>query len=87
MDAAFIERVKRNVEYQRERKGPPEGFPSFPPVSGGRYTDPNFLALEDARMWKRSWLYACHTDEIPGGGQLCSVEEDRVTDSHRARQR
>ncbi|MEM7432201.1 MAG: aromatic ring-hydroxylating dioxygenase subunit alpha [Pseudomonadota bacterium] len=70
MDAAFIERVKRNVEYQRERKGPPEEFPSFPPVSGGRYTDPQFLALEDARMWKRSWLYACHVDEIPNAGNF-----------------
>ncbi len=68
MDAAFIERVKRNVDYQRERKAPPEGFPAFPPIAGDRYTDPDFLALEDARMWKRSWLYACHTDELPEAG-------------------
>ena len=50
MDAAFIERVKRNVDYQRERKSPPDGFPQFPPIAGDRYTDPEFLALEDAQM-------------------------------------
>ncbi len=68
MDAAFIERVKRNVEYQRERKAPPEDFPSFPPIPGERYTAQAFLALEDAHLWKRSWLYACHTDELPEAG-------------------
>ncbi len=68
MDAAFIERVKRNVEYQRERKAPPDGFPAFPPIPGARYTDPDFLALEDARLWKRSWLYACHSDELAEPG-------------------
>ena len=56
MDAAFIERVKSNVQYQRERKAPPEGFPSLPRIPGERYTDPEFLALEDRYLWKRSWL-------------------------------
>ena len=70
MDAAFVERVKRNVEYQRERKAPPDGFPPFPPIPGGRYTDPDFLKLESARMWKRSWLYACHTDEVAEPGSF-----------------
>ena len=70
MDAAFIERVKRDVDYQRERKAPPEGFPQFPPIPGGRYTDPAFLALEEAALWKRSWLYACHTDELPEAGSF-----------------
>ncbi len=68
MDAAFIERVKANVDYQRERKAPPDGFPSFPPIPGGRYIDSDFLALEDAALWKRSWLYACHIDELPEQG-------------------
>lgn len=68
MDAAFIERVKANVDYQRERKAPPDGFPSFPPIPGGRYVDSEFLALEDAALWKRSWLYACHIDELSEQG-------------------
>ena len=68
MDTAFIERVKRNVQYQRERKAPPEGFPAFPPIPGGRYVDPDFLAIEECALWKRSWLYACHIDELPEAG-------------------
>jgi len=68
MDAAFIERVRKNVEYQRERKSPPDGFPAFAPIAGRRYTDPGFLALESERLWKRSWLYACHVDELPQAG-------------------
>ena len=70
MDAEFIERVKRNVDYERERKSPPDGFPAFPPIAGGRYTNPSFLALEDKFLWKRSWLYACHSDELPEPGSF-----------------
>ncbi|MDJ0940610.1 MAG: aromatic ring-hydroxylating dioxygenase subunit alpha [Woeseiaceae bacterium] len=70
MDAAFIDRVKSNVEYQRTRKSPPEGFPAFPPIPGGRYTDPEFLAVEEERLWKRAWLYACHVDELPEPGSF-----------------
>lgn len=70
MDAAFIKRVKRQVEWHRERKAPPEGFPAFPPISGERYKDPDFLTLEDQRMWKRAWLYACHVDELPDSGSF-----------------
>ena len=68
MDASFIERVKNNVQYQRERKEPPEGFPALAAIAGDRYKDPRFLALEDEYLWKRSWLYACHTDELPESG-------------------
>ena len=68
MDAAFIERVKTNVDYQRRRKLPPEGFPSLPPIPGGRYVDRTFLALEDTALWKRAWVYACHIDELPEQG-------------------
>ncbi len=68
MDAAFIQRVKDNVAWQKERKAPPEGFPPFPPIPGGRYLDPDFLRLEANQMWQRAWLYACHVDEIPEAG-------------------
>ena len=40
----------------------------MPPIPGGRYTDPDFLALERRYLWQRSWLYACHTDELPEPG-------------------
>ena len=37
---------------------------------GGRYTDPAFLALEEAHVWKKTWLYGCHIDEIPEPGHF-----------------
>lgn len=68
MDDVLTERIKRSMAAEKERKGPPEGFPAFPPLPAARYTDPDFLALEEKHLWKKSWLYACHMDEIPEVG-------------------
>jgi choline monooxygenase len=68
MDQAFIDHVLEGCAFERNRKGPPEGFPALPPIPGGRYTDPRFLELEQQFLWKHSWLYACHVDELPGKG-------------------
>jgi phenylpropionate dioxygenase-like ring-hydroxylating dioxygenase large terminal subunit len=70
MDAATVERLKAGMHYEAERSGPPEGFPKLPVIPGGRYTDPAFLALEHEYLWRRSWLFACHTDEIPEPGSF-----------------
>lgn len=56
------------VAYERARTGSPEGFPSLPPLPAGRYVDTDFLALEDRYLWKRSWLYAGHRDQLPESG-------------------
>lgn len=56
------------MDYERDRKETPEGFPNFPDIPGRRYVDPNFLKLEKERMWKRAWLYAGHTDQLPNPG-------------------
>ena len=50
------------MEYEAARKAPPEEFPRLPDLPGGRYTDPRFLALEKARLWRKSWLLAAHLD-------------------------
>jgi nitrite reductase/ring-hydroxylating ferredoxin subunit len=68
MDQCFIDRVDKGFEYERSRKEPPEDFPALPPIPGGRYTDPGFMELERQFLWKKSWLYACHMDEIPRVG-------------------
>jgi len=70
MDAATVERLKAGMHYEAERTAPPEGFPKLPVIPGGRYTDPAFLALEQEYLWRRSWLFACHTDEIPEPGSF-----------------
>jgi phenylpropionate dioxygenase-like ring-hydroxylating dioxygenase large terminal subunit len=56
------------MKAEQGREGPPPGFPEMPIIPGGRYTDTAFLALEDKYLWKKSWLYALHTDELPRPG-------------------
>ena len=65
---ALNRRLIRAMEYEKSRSGPPEGFPALPEIPGGRYTDPAFLEAEWQALWKRSWLYACHADELPDPG-------------------
>jgi phenylpropionate dioxygenase-like ring-hydroxylating dioxygenase large terminal subunit len=74
MDAAtterFVKRFLEGMEFETARSGPPEGFPKFPSIPGGRYTDPAFLEAERQALWKRTWLYACHVDELPEAGSF-----------------
>jgi phenylpropionate dioxygenase-like ring-hydroxylating dioxygenase large terminal subunit len=70
MDTATVQRFIDGMKYESERTGPPDGFPSLPDVPAGRYTDPAFLKLESDLMWHRSWLYACHVDELPEPGSF-----------------
>ncbi|RME63793.1 MAG: aromatic ring-hydroxylating dioxygenase subunit alpha [Alphaproteobacteria bacterium] len=65
-----VQRFLDGMAAEEARDGPPPGFPQLPTIPGGRYTDPEFLALEDKYLWKRSWLYACHTDELPDPGSF-----------------
>ena len=63
-----IETLRNLMEYEAGRKAPPEGFPTLPDIPGGRYTDPRFFALEQAHIWRKSWLLAGHIDEVPEPG-------------------
>ena len=68
MDSAAVKRFLSGMEYEAARAAPPEGFPHFPDLPAGRYVDPAFLDLETRKLWKNSWLYACHIDELPNAG-------------------
>ena len=68
MDTAIVQRFLDGMKYESERTAPPEGFPSLPDIPAGRYTDPAFLELEMTHLWRKSWLYACHIDELPEQG-------------------
>lgn len=63
-----VAQAHAQMDYERNRKAPPEGFPAFPDVPSARYIDKTFLALERERMWKRAWLYAGHVDQLPQPG-------------------
>lgn len=58
------------IAAEQGRKAPPEGFPSLPVIPPGRYLDKEFLALEKAQVWQKSWVYAGHMDEIPEPGDF-----------------
>ncbi len=77
MDAQTVQRFLDGMQYEANRTGPPESFPQLPDIPGGRYVDPAFLAAERDYVWKRSWLYACHADELAASGKLPHVAQDR----------
>jgi phenylpropionate dioxygenase-like ring-hydroxylating dioxygenase large terminal subunit len=58
------------MKAEQEREGPPAGYEQLPMIPGGRYTDPAFLELELQHLWRRSWLYALHSDELPRPGSF-----------------
>jgi phenylpropionate dioxygenase-like ring-hydroxylating dioxygenase large terminal subunit len=64
----FFQRIAMGLEYERSRRQAPEHFPALPPIPAGRYTDPDFLKLEREHLWKKSWQYVCHADQIPATG-------------------
>jgi choline monooxygenase len=68
MDQSFVDRMHEGFDFERSRKSPPEGFSDLPPIPCGRYTDSDFQQLEQEFLWKKSWLYACHSDEIQNRG-------------------
>ena len=71
-------KVLEGFEYEKNREAPPEGFPGFPVIPGGRYTDPDFQDIEKEEMWNKSWLYACHLDELPEVGSYLIWDKLKV---------
>ncbi|MFP6816737.1 MAG: hypothetical protein VB949_13865, partial [Pseudomonadales bacterium] len=68
MNEQEIITLRKLMEYEAGRSEPPEGFPTLPDLPGGRYTDPRFFELERQHIWRKSWLLAGHTDEVPEPG-------------------
>lgn len=68
MDTLFEKSLYDGMQAELERDAPPPGFPRLPVIPGGRYTDPDFLKLEQKYLWQASWLYALHADELPEPG-------------------
>jgi phenylpropionate dioxygenase-like ring-hydroxylating dioxygenase large terminal subunit len=68
MTPGEIATLRALMEYEAGRRAPPAEFPKLPDLPGGRYTDPCFMALEKAHLWRKSWLLAGHTDEVAQPG-------------------
>lgn len=67
-----IKQLRQLMEFEAARNAPPMGFPKLPDIPAGRYTDPRFFALEKQFLWRKSWLFAAHIDELPEPG--CFVQ-------------
>ncbi len=68
MDAAWNERLKREMDFEAARTAPPQGFPDLPPLPAARYTDEAFFELEREHLWKKSWVMAAHVADLPEPG-------------------
>ncbi len=68
MQQKDIDNLRLLMEYEAARTAPPEGFPKLPDLPAGRYTDARFYELEQQYVWRKSWLFAAHVDELPEPG-------------------
>ena len=68
MDPQQVAPLKALMEWEGRRTAPPEGFPHLPDLQAGRYTSPEYFALEQAHIFRKSWLFAGHIDEVPDPG-------------------
>ena len=68
MDQAEVAALKAMMEWEGQRNAPPAGFPALPDLPAARYTSPEYFALEQAHIFRKSWLFAAHIDEIPEPG-------------------
>jgi hypothetical protein len=71
-------KVLKGFDDEKERTGPPEGFPGFPVIPGKRYTDHEFQKLEFKYLWQKTWVYACHLDQIPDKGSYLVWDKLKV---------
>lgn len=44
------------------------------PIAAERYTSPDFMALEQARMWPRVWQFAARDEDMPAAGDYVVYE-------------
>ena len=68
--SVWATRIRAQIEFERKRTAPPEGFPNLSPLPTGRYTDPDFYALEREWVWKKTWLLVGRDEDFEGPGSF-----------------
>ena len=74
MNAQETATLRQLMEYEARRTSPPKAFPTLPDIPAGRYTDPRFFELERQHLWRKSWLFAAHIDELAEPGCFVTWE-------------
>lgn len=60
----FLSTVEQRMDLEAARTSPPRGFPALPEIPAGRYTRPDFFALEVEHLWGKTWICAGREDDI-----------------------
>jgi len=68
MEPQEIETLKRLMEWESRRTAPPKNFPHLPDMPAARYTSQEYHDLERTHIFKKSWLFAAHLDDVPETG-------------------
>jgi phenylpropionate dioxygenase-like ring-hydroxylating dioxygenase large terminal subunit len=68
MEQAQVDQLKALMEWEAQRSAPPTGFPKLPDMPAARYTSADYYALEQREVFRKSWLFAAHIDEVPEPG-------------------
>src|SRR3954465_1026728 len=75
VDAALQERLKSEMAWEFARTGPPEGFPKFPDIPGGRYTSDEFFEVERTQLWTKVWVMAGRAEDVAGPGDYMTFDD------------
>jgi choline monooxygenase len=70
MELELQQRIRSELEYEANREAPPEGFPAFPEVPAGRYTDQGFYDLEMEHVFGKTWLPVARLEELEKPGSF-----------------
>ncbi len=75
LDGGLVERLTAEMHWEMSRTGPPDGFPVFPDIPSGRYTDREFYELEQQHLWTNSWICAGRSSDLPDNGSYFLFDE------------
>lgn len=73
MKPEIAKRILDEVDYEFERKGPPEWYPDVPRIPAERYCDPDFFALEQ-KAFRKCWVTVGTVHELPEVGSYKLVD-------------
>ncbi|MFK7918570.1 MAG: aromatic ring-hydroxylating dioxygenase subunit alpha [Ilumatobacter sp.] len=75
LSEALVERLSRDMHYEMNRTGPPEGFPAFPDIPSDRYTSREFYELEQRHLWQNTWICAGRESDLADNGSYFLFDE------------
>ena len=63
------------MAWEFARTGPPDGFPEFTDIPGGRYTSEEFFELERRHLWSNVWVLAGRAEDVARAGDYMTFDD------------